>query len=179
MPDNILNFWSLPPRKNVCEHCIFRMAWRISTKFSHKVEGWTGSNPIENGRHRFNRLAAILEKHCFPAPGGLILASFSLIFCFDISGCWCKRQQERWPGWQTIMDKRRFHRCYRSLRNDPRLDKQQHKPKRTASLNKMYLETKISMVCMLHGKNAWINGYSELLNIQRKRFYSGLLLVTQ
>ena len=47
---------------NVCGHSIFRTTWRISTKFSHKVEGWPGSNPIENGRHRFNHLAAILEK---------------------------------------------------------------------------------------------------------------------
>ena len=37
----------------------------ISTKFSHKVEGWTGSNSIENGRHRLSRLAAILEKLTF------------------------------------------------------------------------------------------------------------------
>ena len=35
------------------------------SQFSHKVEGWTGSNPIENGRHRLSRLAAILEKLCF------------------------------------------------------------------------------------------------------------------
>ena len=33
----------------VCEQFIFRTAWWISTKFSHKVEGWPGSNPIENG----------------------------------------------------------------------------------------------------------------------------------
>ena len=57
-----------------------RMAWRISTTFSHKVEGWTGSNPIENERHRFNRLAAILEKHCFPAPSGLLLASYIYMY---------------------------------------------------------------------------------------------------
>ena len=29
------------------------------------MEGWNGSNPIENGRHRFSRLAAILEKLLF------------------------------------------------------------------------------------------------------------------
>ena len=41
------------------------------------LQGWIGSNPIENGRLLSNRLAAIVEKHCFPAPGGLILASSS------------------------------------------------------------------------------------------------------
>ena len=50
---------------NVCGRSIFRTASRISTKFSHKVEGWTGWNPIENGRHRFSHLAAILEKLLF------------------------------------------------------------------------------------------------------------------
>ena len=44
---------------------IFRTASRISTKFSHKVEGWTGSNPIENVHHRLSCLAAFLEKLCF------------------------------------------------------------------------------------------------------------------
>ena len=29
------------------------------------MEGWTGANPIENGRHRVSHLAAILEKLCF------------------------------------------------------------------------------------------------------------------
>ena len=40
------------------------------------------TTPIANGRRRFNRLAAILEKHCF--PGGLIQASSSSYFLFQL-----------------------------------------------------------------------------------------------
>ena len=61
----------------VCGRSIFWMAWQISTELSHKLEGWTDSNPIKNGNRRFNRLATILEKYCFPAPGSLNQASSS------------------------------------------------------------------------------------------------------
>ena len=40
---------------------IFTTAWWILTKFSHKVERWTGLNPIENGRLWFNCLAIIFK----------------------------------------------------------------------------------------------------------------------
>ena len=55
--------------------------WAVSVFASVSLERLDGSqpnfHPIENGRCWFNRLAAILEKHCFPAPGSLILTSSS------------------------------------------------------------------------------------------------------
>ena len=77
----------------VCMRSIFRTAWQISTKFSHKVEGWTHSYPIEIGRCWFNRLAANLEKHCFPVPGGLILASSSY---FIVSSPFLLSPKDKW-----------------------------------------------------------------------------------
>ena len=80
----------LPPGKNFSgRYCFFGVllmfAGALSLEglngsqpnFHTRLGVWIGSNPIENGHRWFNRLAAILEKQCFNAPGGLILASSS------------------------------------------------------------------------------------------------------
>ena len=48
-----------------CKHSISIMTLRISNKFSHKVEGWNGSVPIENEHHPPWCLSDILIKPSF------------------------------------------------------------------------------------------------------------------
>ena len=84
--------WFLPPGRYcfgcVCFYFFFMFARALSLewldgsqlKFHTRWRGKLARTLLENGRCQFNRLAAILEKHCFPAPGGLILASSSSCF---------------------------------------------------------------------------------------------------